>query len=277
MKLGAPLFADTSTPDAWINALKAKGFRAAYCPLQPEADDETVRAYADAAQKAGVVIAEVGAWSNPISPDAAEREKAIEKCKKGLDLAERIGAHHCVNISGSRGAQWDGPHPDNLTHETFEMIVEITRDIIDAVKPARTFYSLETMPWAFPDSPQSYLDLVEAIDREGFGVHFDPVNMINSPRRFYGNAGFMREFYALLGPHIKGVHAKDIVLRTNLTVHLDEVRPGEGGLDYRALLLEINKLDADVPFMLEHLPTENDYDLAARYVRGVANELKIAL
>ena len=277
MKLGAPLFADTSTPDLWIQAVKAKGFRAAYCPLQPDADDDTVRAYSEAAHKADILIAEVGAWSNPISPDENERKSAVEKCKRSLDLAERIEAHHCVNISGSRSKQWDGPHVDNLTDETFEMIVATTREIIDAVHPTRTFYSLETMPWAFPHSPQSYLRLIEAIDRPAFGVHFDPVNMINSPRRFYGNADFMREFCSLLGPHIKGVHAKDIVLCSNLTVHLDEARPGEGGLDYRVLLEEINRLDADVPFMLEHLPTEEDYDLAAQFVRNVAEELGVAL
>ncbi len=277
MRLGAPIFADTHTPESWIASVQAKGYRAAYCPLEPDADDETVRSYVQAARRADILIAEVGAWSNPLSPDELQRRKAIDKCKHSLDLAERIGAHHCVNISGSRSTQWDGPHRDNFSDETFEMIVETTRDILDSVKPAHTFYSLETMPWAFPDSPQSYLRLIEAIDRPGFGVHFDPVNMINSPRRFWDNAGFMREFCSLLGPHIKGVHAKDIRLGTKLTVHLDEARPGEGDLDYRVLLREINRLDADVPFMLEHLPTENDYDLAAKYVRGVADELGIAM
>jgi hypothetical protein len=31
-----------------------------------------------------------------------------------LALADEIGSLCCVNISGSRGSQWDGPHPDNL-------------------------------------------------------------------------------------------------------------------------------------------------------------------
>lgn len=36
------------------------------------------------------------------------------------------------------------------------------RQIVDAVKPKRTFYTLETMPWVIPDSPDSYLKLIEA-------------------------------------------------------------------------------------------------------------------
>jgi hypothetical protein len=40
-------------------------------------------------------------------------------------------------------------------------------DRIDAVKPRRTFYTLEAMPWIFSDTPDSYLELMRAIDRPG--------------------------------------------------------------------------------------------------------------
>ena len=67
------------------------------------------------------------------------------------------------------------------------MIVETIRSIIDAVKPTRTFFTLETMPWAYPDSPDTYLRLFKAIDRKQFAVHLDPVNLVCSPQRYYGN------------------------------------------------------------------------------------------
>ena len=277
MRLGAPLFADTSTPQAWIAALQKANYRAAYCPVGLDASEDTIGAYAQAAREADILIAEVGAWSNPLSPDKEERRAAIDQCQRSLDLAERIGAHHCVNIAGSRSTQWDGPHPDNMTEDTFEMIVDTTREIIDAVSPTRTVYTLETMPWAYPDSPQMYLRLLHAIDRKGFGVHLDPVNLINSPKRYFNNAAFIRECFSLLGPHIYGVHAKDITLRSHLTVHLDEVRPGEGGLDYRVLLEEMSNLSPDTPILLEHLPTEGDYDLAAAFVRQTGSDLGISL
>ena len=72
-------------------------------------------------------------------------------------MADEIGARCCVNIAGSRGAKWDGPHPADLTPETFDLIVQSVREIIDAVKPTRAFYTLETMPWMYPDSADSYL------------------------------------------------------------------------------------------------------------------------
>jgi sugar phosphate isomerase/epimerase len=125
------------------------------------------------------------------------------------------------------------------------------------------------MPWAYPDSADSYLRLLKAIDRERFAVHLDPVNLVCSPQRYYGNGKMIRECFAKLGPHIKSCHAKDILLSAKLTTHLDEVRPGEGGLDYATFLRELSKL-GEVPLMLEHLPNAAEYEKAAGHIRGVA-------
>jgi sugar phosphate isomerase/epimerase len=257
-------------PERWIAALRRKGYTAAYCPVGNEAPDDRVQAFAKAAQEAGIVIAEVGAWSNPIGPDATKRRQAVEYCQKQLALADRIGARCCVNIAGSRGPQWDGPHPDNLTGATFDLIVETVRGILDAVKPTRTYYTLETMPWVLPDSADSYLRLLKAIDRPRFAVHMDPVNLINCPARYYDTGAVIRECFAQLGAHVKSCHAKDIALTTRLTVHLDEVRPGLGGLDYATYLKELSRLDQDTPLMLEHLPEDAVYDQAAAHIREVA-------
>ena len=189
-----------------------------------------------------------------------------------LLLQTRSEQDCCVNITGSRGEKWDGPDPENITTETFDLIVQVTREIIDEVKPIRTFYTLETMPWALPDSPDSYLALIRAIDRKQLAVHLDPVNMINSPGRYYNNAAFLKECFEKLGPFIKNCHAKDIRLGTNLTVHLDEVLPGTGGLDYAVFLTELSKL-RNVPLMLEHLRTKEEYAQAAINVRSIAKSV----
>ena len=137
MRLGAPVFGvDKKDPEAWALAHRKLGYGAAYCPVNADADESTCRAYADAARRQNVVIAEVGAWSNPISPDTEQARKAVEYCIGQLQLAERIGAHCCVNIAGSRNPEhWDGPHPENLLPATFDLIVQTVRQIIDAVKP----------------------------------------------------------------------------------------------------------------------------------------------
>ncbi|MFS0722715.1 sugar phosphate isomerase/epimerase family protein [Paenibacillus sp. 1P07SE] len=279
MRLAGPVFLDKQDlePGRWVEALQAAGYRAAVCPVGNRADDHEVAAYREAAGGAGLVIAEVGAWSNPISPDEATRTQAIDYCIRQLELADRIGARCCVNIAGSRASKWDGPHPDNFSDDTFALIVDTVRLIIDQVNPRHTFFTLETMPWIVPDSADSYLSLIQAIDRASFAVHFDPVNMITSPRLYYANGELIRDFVRKLGPHIKNCHAKDIRLSDRLTVHLEEVIPGTGALDYRTLLTELDKLAPDLPLILEHLSTPEDYKQAADYVRQTANDLSISL
>jgi len=272
IRLGGPTFEKHEDPDGWVKALKKLGYSATYCPVSAQAENDLVNAYARAAKEANIIIAEVGAWSNPISPVEKTRRAAQEKCRRQLALADRIGAKCCVNISGSRDERWDGPSPDNLTEETFDMIVETTRAIIDDVKPTRTYFTLETMPWAYPDSPDSYLRLLRAIDRKRFAVHLDPVNLVCSPQRYFSNGELIRECFRKLGPHIRSCHAKDILLQRKLTTHLDEVRPGLGGLDYATFLKELSKIPG-TPLMLEHLPNAKEYRLAAEHIRQVAERV----
>jgi len=270
MRLGGPILTEVDSPEAWSAAVIGAGYRAAFCPVAQDVDNETIKAYADAASKADILIAEVGAWSNPLGPNPADASAALEKCKASLALADKIGARCCVNIAGSCGKKWDGPDAADLTEETLDRIVVVVCDIIDTVKPTRSFYTLETMPWMYPDSPDAYLRLIKAIDRKGFAVHLDPVNLVCSPQRYFANRRLIEECFEKLGEHIKSCHAKDILLRDNLTVHLDEVRPGQGKLDYPTFLRGLSRLDASIPLMLEHLPNEEEYRAAASHIRGVA-------
>jgi len=277
MRLGGLVFGDTSTPQKWVEAHRKAGFTAAFCPLANDADETTVRAYAQAARAADIVMAEVGVWNNPLDSDKEKAKKALADCRAALALAEKVGARCCVNIAGSRGRQWDGPHEANLTDETFDMIVDTVRAIIDAVKPKRTFYTLEPMPWIYPDSADSYVSLVRAIDRKAFAVHYDPVNMITSPQKYYTNGAMIRDFVAKLAPHIRSCHCKDVILSPKLTTHLDETIPGRGGLDFKTYLTELNRLDRDMPLLVEHVHTPEDCAEGADHVRKVAAEIGVTL
>jgi len=181
IRLGAPVNGDFKDPADWVKAHKALGYSAAYCPVQPGADDNLIKAYRAEAQKNNLLIAEAGVWNNLMDPDDAKRKQNLQKNIDCLRLADRIGAHCCVNISGARGEIWD----------------------------------------------------------------------------------------------IKSIHAKDIRIMPELTVHLEERRPGLGELDYVTFLQEASKLK-DLPFMLEHLKTQDDYRLAAEQVRQTGKKAGIA-
>lgn len=271
VRLGGPVFGKFTDPAGWIKELKALGYSAAYCPVQPGATDEMIRSIRQEAEKNNILIAEAGVWNNMLDPDESKRKAAVARNIAVLQLADEIGAVCCVNISGARGEIWDGPYPGNYAKDTFGLIIETVRHIIDEVRPKSVFYTLEPMPYMLPDSPDTYLDLIKAVDRKQFAAHLDPVNMISSPQRYFNNASFIKECFAKLGPYIKSVHAKDITIMPELTVHLEERRPGLGFLDYAVLLQETSKLK-DIPFMLEHLTKPEDYKLAAEYVRQIGSQ-----
>jgi sugar phosphate isomerase/epimerase len=277
IRLGGPIFEKVDDPDGWVAALGRLNYSTTYCPVDPGASSDIIAAYRRAAERADILIAEIGAWSNPISRDPLERSKAIAHCQRYLALADEIGASCCVNIPGSRGEKRNEPNAANDSPETFDLIVQSVRQIIDAVNPIHSAYALETMPWIPPDSPDSYLALLKAVDRKGFAVHLDPVNMINCPTRAYHTGDFLRECFAKLGPYIRSCHAKDIRFEHRLTVHLDECAPGEGCLDYPAFFRELASLNRDVPVLLEHLKTAEEYQQAGNYVRRIASETGVKI
>ena len=131
--------------------------------------------------------------------------------------------------------------------------VETVRSLIDTVKPKRAKFALEMMQYSLPDSVDSYVELIRAVDRPMFGAHLDPVNLVMTPRVYFANGALIRECFDRLGAHIVSCHAKDILLHHQAALHLDEVQIGEGVLDYRTYLGELDRLPRDVPLMLEHL------------------------
>lgn len=255
LRWGAPVYRWQS-PEEWVARHRELGLRAAYWPDVPANE---VTAYVRAAQNADLVVAEVGAWSNPLALDPADRDQALKLCVERLALADEVGARCCVNIAGSRADQWDGPCGENFSSVTFDQIVETVRSIVDAAAPRRTFYTLELMPWVWPWDADSYLKLLHAIDRPRFAVHLDPANTIVSPQLFYGSAAVYRELFSKLGPWIRSCHVKDIARLPGFPSHLQEVPLLTGGLDLAEYVRQVVAFDPELPLMLEHLPNEAAY------------------
>ncbi len=274
MRLGAQVFMESDDPGELAREHKRRGYSAAFCPPLALNEPEKIRAVREAFAREDVLIAEVGAWCNMMDPDPAKRRAALEFVTDRLALADEVGAHCCVNVAGSfHPTSRRGPHPDDLGQPGFDLTVENVRKIVDAVKPKRARFALEMMGYAMPNSPELYLRLLQAVDRPAFAAHLDPVNSINCPERYFHSGAFIRRCFELLGPWIVSCHAKDTLMQPNLTIHIDEVRAGLGVLDYRAYLSELARLPEDTPLMIEHLGTNEEYALAADYIRSVAAEV----
>ena len=267
LRLGGPVFGDLQDPEELARAHRQLGYRAAYCPNVALTDSARIHALAEAFARHDVVIAEVGRWVNLMEADTAKQQANLKLVIDGLALADAIGARCCVDIAGSRNPHsWFGPDPRNYAPDFFDAAVENARKIIDAVKPRRARFTYEMMGWAFPDSADTYLKLIRAIDRRGFGVHLDPCNAVNCPDRFYRNTALLNECFDKLGRWIASCHAKDLTWDIEMNVHFREVQPGLGALDYPTYLARLARLPGDVPLMIEHLASPEEYGRARDFI-----------
>lgn len=275
IRLGGPIFIKSDDPVALAREHRRLGYSAAYCPeMATLSDSKLLSEIARAFAAENVAIAEVGAWRNLLDPDAVKRRENLEYVTQRCALADAIGSLCCVDIAGSYNpSSWYGPDAKNLSREFFDATVENCRHILDAVKPTRTRLTVEMMGWNLPDGPDAYLELIRAVDRKAFAVHLDVCNGINCPQRFYNNAEFIRECFRKLGPSIISCHAKDLRWDVEMNVHFEEVVPGRGQVDYSTYLGELAKLGREVPLMLEHLKTAEEYDEGRLYIRKVGDKM----
>ncbi|GAB3943599.1 hypothetical protein GCM10028805_10060 [Spirosoma harenae] len=130
------------------------------------------------------------------------------------------------------------------------------------------------MGWSLPDGPDSYLKFIKAIDRPAFAAHIDIANIINSPARYYNNTALINETFQKLGRWIVSVHAKDV---HGKDVHFAETMPGKGHMDYATYIRNVVSLPREVPFLLEHLRTPEEYDEARQFVISQADKAQISL
>jgi sugar phosphate isomerase/epimerase len=269
-------------PELLAQECKRLGYTAAYCPPAKAGDTARLKAIRDAFAKQDLVIAEVGAWRNLMTPDLAARKANLDFVIDQMAVADEVGARCCVDITGSfDAATLSGPHPKNISQEFIDGTIENCRRIIDAVKPTRSYYAVEMKGCNFPDGPDDYLKLIKAVDRERLGVHIDICNIINSPTKYYNNTALIRDTFAKLGSRVRSCHAKDLLWVPQVNVNFQETVPGSGGIktaqipgvDYHAYVEEVVKVGATL--MLEHLTSADEYREGADYIRKVAGEVGV--
>ena len=275
MRLGAPVLDPPRDPQELAQAHVDLDCRAAFCPWGLSVDDTPyLHALRQSFEERDVILAEVIGWRNLIPRDETMRKAAFEWVCEQLAVAEELGARCCLTFGGTldNETSWT-PHSENLSPATFDLIVATVRRVLDEVQPRRTKLALEMMASVFPDSAESCLALVKAVDRRSFGVHLDPVNIILTREQYFDNASLIRECVEKLGPWIVSCHAKDIIWLPKRGFHFAECIPGTGVLDFRAYLAELKRLSPDLPLLLEHLSSQEEYRQGYDYLRSIEAEL----
>ncbi len=269
MRLGIASALPHSSAEEWGKKHAEAGLKAVAFPCSYIDDQKRIDEYYNACREFDLRIAEVGSWCNVLANDPDAREENITRCIRQLELAEYLRADCCVNIAGSAGGVYNEPCPGNLTPETYGRVIETIRRIIDAVNPQNTFYTLEPCSWMFPYSPENYLQMIKDVDRKGFAVHMDIINMIDTPEKYWNCADFTDHAFRLLGPEIKSCHIKDIMFEKRCALVLKEVPCGDGEFDLCHYISKIDEISPEMTVIIEHLETTEQYVKSVLYIQNL--------
>lgn len=273
MRLGTSSPLMHGSPEEWADNQIRLGCSAVVFPVQSDEPEKKVIAYKEAADKAGLTIAEVGIWRNALAADPDERKRNVDYCVNQLRLADYLEARCAVNVAGSFGPIWGGGYKENYSKEAWNATVSMVKEIIDRADVKSTYFTLEPMPWMIPSGPQEYLRLLDAVERDRFSVHMDIINMISSAQRYFNPKEFIDECFDLLGDKIRSCHIKDVHLDRRYTLRLEECGPGDGEFPLRYYSEKINKVDNDMPVILEHLDSDEEYIKYMGYLKEELNGL----
>ena len=271
MRLGTSSPLAHNSAEEWAENQVKLGCRAVVFPVQSNEPADKIDEYKNAAEAHGLMIAEVGIWRNALAQEPGERVKIRDYCVEQLRLADYLGARCAVNVAGAMGPRWDGHYRENSSKETRKEIIGMVREIIDRADVKNTYFTLEPMPWMVPTGPKDCLQLIEEVDRDRFAVHMDIINMTNSADRYFNAEEFTDECAELLGNRIRSCHIKDIHLKEEYTIQLEECAPGKGEFPLRHYVAKMNEIDPDMPVILEHLNTDEEY---ITYLDYLKKELK---
>ncbi len=183
-------------------------------------------------------------------PDAAERDRQVERQKAAIDLSVRIGARCCRTLSGER-------YPDVSRRDGIQRTIEGILRSLDYAAKRDVVLTLENHykvgDWKYPEfaqQPDVFLEILEQIpESPHFGVQYDPSNALVAGA---DPVAFLEQ----VKHRVVTMHASDRYLVPGTT--LEEIRQADGTVGY--------------PDKLRHGETgkgTNDYDAIFRILAGV--------
>jgi sugar phosphate isomerase/epimerase len=269
MRLGVlpPFFnaADADGLDALVPTLDRHRLSAICGPENLDTwDADRAAGYGEKARGLGLVIGEAGMWDNLMHPDADQQRAAVDRLRLMLQRASVMGCRNVVSLVGSRDAEGGPmiPHPGNFTEEFQREFRDVVLRVLDGLDLGGTRYLVETWPNTFFYEPEAMRAFGESIDHPAFGLHLDPCNLHHHQWAFRSTER-LRHAFDILAPLCHSVHLKDIKWdgsHYQWLMHLDEVKIGEGSMDYPTLLRLIDEtMPKDMTCYLEHLTSEADY------------------
>lgn len=204
-------FADSSTIADCIRLAKKAGFDGIELSLNEAGElslassDQEVRRIKEMLAEAELEIAGLATglyWSYPMtSGNEATREKAIDVCKKQLELAAALGVDTILVIPGAVGVDFI-PGSETVDYEyAYDRALEAIGKLVPYAESAGVSIGIENVWNKFLLSPLELRTFIDAHGSNYVGSYFDVGNSLQN--------GYPEHWIRILGSRIKKVHFKD--------------------------------------------------------------------
>ena len=275
MKIGTMLYFN-SLEEMEKSFIKLRAFGFASCQLcswEPEKwTDENADGIRALAEKHGIEISSFWCgWEGPKVWDFYEgqrtlglvppqyREMRVKNLCDGADFAHRIGL---TDVATHMGFIPECPFDPN-----FEPLCDAIRTVAQHLKTNGQYLLFETGQ----ETPVTMLRCFEQVGMDNLGVNLDTANLI-----LYGRANPV-DALDVFGKYVRNLHAKDGFYPVNGHDLGEEVRLGDGKVDFPALFRRLKELgyDSYVTIEREISGEQQDEDIrhAKVYLETVINEV----
>ena len=275
MKIGTMLYFNTlEEMEKSFIKLRAFGFASCQlCSWEPEKwTDENADGIRALAEKHGIEISSFWCgWEGPKVWDFYEgqrtlglvppeyREMRVKNLCDGADFAHRIGL---TDVATHMGFIPECPFDPN-----FEPLCDAIRTVAQHLKKNGQYLLFETGQ----ETPVTMLRCFEQVGMDNLGVNLDTANLI-----LYGKANPV-DALDVFGKYVRNLHAKDGFYPVNGHDLGEEVRLGDGKVDFPALFRKLKELgyDAYVTIEREISGEQQDEDIrhAKVYLETIINEV----
>ena len=267
-----------------VKRIRGGGFTGVIASLDPweAASDSELSELKSALREFDIVVFEVGGYRNILHTDEAERQKNLKHLAHCIEVADKLGCPMVGTISGSRNPDSNefsdnyNVHPDNWTQKTWNLLVSGVKQILRDTSGMKASLGMEAQVTTNIDGPKAHRKLMDDVGDQRIKVNLDPTNMI-SLQTYFHTTELINECFDLLGEDIFGCHAKDsFILPHSQTVHVQEVCPGRGVLDYETYLVRLSRMKWPRTLLPEHIPGDQ-FPEAYAYIRKVANKVGVKI
>ncbi|MFK0524047.1 sugar phosphate isomerase/epimerase family protein [Paenibacillus illinoisensis] len=194
-----------------IRTAKKAGFEGIELSLNGEGElslsttDQEVRDIQGRLEEAGIEIAGLATglyWDYPMtSANTQTRTKAMDVCKKQLELAAAFGVDTILVIPGAVGVDFI-PESEVTDYEVaYERAQEAIAYLLPYAESAGVSIGIENVWNKFLVSPLELRTFIDSFQSKYVGSYFDVGNVVQS--------GYPEQWVRILGHRIKKVHLKD--------------------------------------------------------------------